>query len=102
MPVDVAAFSPPGSCRAIVIPGSTVVVPKMVRDVGTAVRISWDSRAPTFVFSTSTVGESPLTTTVSCSAASFIETSTVIVCRTGTTMPSRTSGEKPESSNFNE
>jgi len=36
MPVDVAAFNPPGSCRDIVIPGSTVVDPKIVRDVGTA------------------------------------------------------------------
>ena len=39
------------------MPGRTVVDPKTVRDVGTAVRISWDSRAPTFVFSTSTVGD---------------------------------------------
>ena len=87
MPVDVAAFSPPGSCRPIVMPGSTVVDPKIVRDVGTAVRISCDSRAPTFVFSTSTVGDEPLTVTVSCSVASFICASTVMVCRTGTTMP---------------
>ena len=78
MPVDVAAFSPPGSCRPIVMPGSTVVEPKIVRDVGTAVRISCDSRAPTLVFSTSTVGDAPLTVTVSCSDASFISASTVI------------------------
>ena len=100
MPVEVAAFSPPGSCRPIVMPGSTVVDPKIVRDVGTSVSISCDSRAPTFVFSTSTVGDEPLTVTVSCSDASFIATSTVIVCRTGTTISLRMSGAKPASSNF--
>ena len=89
MPVDVAAFSPPGSWRPIVMPGSTVVDPKIVREVGTSVRISWERRAPTFVFSTSTVGDEPLTVTVSCSEASFICASTVIVWRTGTTMPVR-------------
>jgi len=57
MPVEDAAFSPPGSCRPIVMPGSTVVDPKIVREVGTFVRISCERRAPTFVFSTSTVGE---------------------------------------------
>ena len=82
------------------MPGSTVVDPKIVRDVGTAVRISCDSRAPTLVFSTSTVGDWPVTVTVSCSDASFNSASTVTVWRTGTTMPSRTSGEKPASSNF--
>ena len=100
MAVEVAAFSPPGSCRPIVMPGSTVVEPKMVREVGTAVRISCDRRAPTFVFSTSTVGDEPLTVTVSCSDASFICASTVTVWRTGTTMPVRTSGAKPPRSNF--
>jgi hypothetical protein len=79
MPVDVAAFSPPGSCLAIVIPGRTVVEPKIVREVGTAVRISCDRRAPTLVFSTSTVGDAPLIVMVSCSEASFICASTVMV-----------------------
>ncbi len=79
MPVEVAAFSPPGSCRAIVMPGRTVVDPKMVREVGTDVRISCDSRAPTLVFSTSTVGDEPVTVTVSCNDASFMDASTVIV-----------------------
>jgi hypothetical protein len=83
------------------MPGSTVVDPKIVREVGTAVRISWERRAPTFVFSTSTVGDEPLTVTVSWRDASFIAASTVTVSRTGTTMPSRTSGAKPASSNFN-
>ena len=40
MPVDVAAFNPPGSWRPIVMPGRTVVDPKIVRDVGTEVRVS--------------------------------------------------------------
>src|SRR5581483_9093195 len=97
---DVAAFNPPGSCRPIVMPGSTVVDPKIVRDVGTASRISFESRAPTLVFSTSTVGDDPLTVTVSCSDASFSAASTVIVWRTGTTIPSRTIGAKPANSNL--
>src|SRR6185295_14188063 len=100
MPVDVAAFNPPGSCRAIVMPGRTVVDPKIVREVGTEVSISRSRRAPTLVFSTSTVGDEPLTVTVSCSDASFISASTVIVWRTGTTMPSRIIGAKPASSNL--
>ena len=40
MPVEAAAFSPPGSCRPIVMPGSTVVEPKIVREVGTDVSVS--------------------------------------------------------------
>jgi hypothetical protein len=100
MPVDVAAFNPPGSCRTIVIPGRTVVEPKIVREVGTASSVERSSRAPTLVFSTSTVGDEPLTVTVSCSEASFIVASTVTVWRTGTTMPSRRSGAKPASSNL--
>ncbi len=81
------------------MPGSTVVDPKIVREVGTEVSTSCDRRAPTFVFSTSTVGDEPLTVTVSCRDASFIAASTVIVCRTGTTMSLRTIGAKPPSSN---
>ena len=72
------------------MPGSTVVAPKIVREVGTESRTSLSSRAPTFVFSTSTVGDAPLTVTVSCSVASLSCASTVIVLRTGTTIPSRT------------
>ncbi len=40
-----------------------------------------------------------MTVTDSCSEASFIAASTVIVWRTGTTIPSRISGAKPVSSN---
>ena len=75
---------------------TTAALRQMVREVGTSCRISCDSRAPTFVFSTSTVGDEPVTVTVSCSDASFICASPVIVWRTGTTMPSRRSGAKPE------
>lgn len=99
MPVDVAAFNPPGSWRVITIPGRTVADPKIDRDVGTDSSVSLSSRAPSFAFSMSMTGDAPLTVTVSCSVASFKDTSTVIVLRTGTTTPSRTCGENDASSN---
>ena len=41
------------------MPGSTVVDPKIVREVGTHLQRLLIRRAPTFVFSTSTVGDEP-------------------------------------------